>query len=83
MLTSKDSELGCAVRQGESPWAVHEAADCVPRLEWSWYEPDAGWKIELGRAVAASACVPGIFAPLSIKSGYEGIDVQLVDRWRA
>ncbi len=65
---------------GESPWAVHEAADSISRLEWSWYEPQEGWKIELGRAVAASACVPGIFEPLRIQDSYkEEIKVYLVD----
>jgi predicted acylesterase/phospholipase RssA len=64
---------------GESPWSVHEAADSIPRLEWSWYEPEAGWKIELGRAVAASACVPLVFAPLEVTSAYQDVDVQLVD----
>jgi hypothetical protein len=64
---------------GESPWAIHEAADSVPRLEWAWYAPEAGWQMELGRAVAASACVPGIFAPLRIDDAYDGIQVQLVD----
>jgi predicted acylesterase/phospholipase RssA len=64
---------------GESPWAVHEAADSIPRLEWSWYEPQAGWQMELGRAVAASACVPGVFAPLRIDSAYENFQIQLVD----
>jgi hypothetical protein len=64
---------------GESPWTVHEAADSIPRLEWSWYNAEAGWQIELGRAVAASACVPGVFAPLEITSGYQDILVQLVD----
>lgn len=64
---------------GESPWAVHEAADSIPRLEWSWYEPTMGWQMELGRAVAASACVPGVFAPLEINGAYEGVKVQLVD----
>jgi predicted acylesterase/phospholipase RssA len=64
---------------GESPWAVHEAADSIPRLEWSWYAPAAGWKMEVGRAVAASACVPGVFAPLEIKNAYQGVNVQLVD----
>ena len=63
---------------GESPWAIHEAADSVPRLEWG-YAPGAGWQMELGRAVAASACVPGIFAPLRIADAYDGIQVQLVD----
>jgi hypothetical protein len=64
---------------GESPWTVHEAADSIPLLEWSWYSPEAGWQIELARAVAASACVPGVFAPLEIASGYKDILVQLVD----
>ncbi|HEX6999184.1 MAG TPA: patatin-like phospholipase family protein [Gammaproteobacteria bacterium] len=36
--------------------------------------------IELGLAVAASACVPGIFAPLAISGLYDrGVRVQLVD----
>ena len=36
--------------------------------------------IELGLAVAASACVPGLFTPLAISDLYpEGIRVQLVD----
>lgn len=64
---------------GESPWAIHEAADSIPRLEWSWYSPAAGWQIDVARAVAASACVPGVFTPLEIKDVYEGVDVQLVD----
>ena len=64
---------------GEPPWAIHEAADSIPRLEWSWYQPGAGWQMELSRAVAASACVPGVFAPLEIAGAYEGLQVQLVD----
>jgi predicted acylesterase/phospholipase RssA len=65
---------------GESPWAVHDSADSNPRLEWSWYEESANWRIQLGRAVAASACVPMIFAPLRIDDMYTGgVQVQLVD----
>ncbi|WP_284619149.1 patatin-like phospholipase family protein [Aquabacterium humicola] len=64
---------------GESPWAMHEAADSIPRLEWSTYEPQAGWQMELGRAVAASACVPGVFAPLQVASAYPNMRIQLVD----
>jgi predicted acylesterase/phospholipase RssA len=64
---------------GESPWAVYEAADSIPRLEWAWYEPGENWQISLGQAVAASACVPMIFAPLQIPNAYDDIDVQLVD----
>jgi hypothetical protein len=64
---------------GESPWAIHEAADSIPRLEWSWYETSANWTMPVSRAVAASACVPGIFAPLSLGNAYAGVQVQLVD----
>jgi len=64
---------------GESPWAVHQAADSVPRLEWAWYAPDAGWQMEIARAVAASACVPGVFAPMRITSAYDNVEVELVD----
>lgn len=64
---------------GESPWAVHESADSIPRLEWSWYEPAVDWQMPIGRAVAASACVPGVFAPLRLDGAYDGITVQLVD----
>lgn len=65
---------------GESPWACHEAADSVPRLEWARYDSASGWQIELSRAVAASACVPLIFAPLELAQDYEGaLRVQLVD----
>jgi hypothetical protein len=64
---------------GESPWAVHEAADTIPRLEWCEYDPDVGWQIELSRAVAASACVPLVFEPLRMCKAYDDIDVSLVD----
>lgn len=65
---------------GESPWAVHEAADSIPRLEWSTYDTNVGWEIELGRAVAASACVPTVFAPLRLGRHYEqDVEVTLVD----
>ena len=64
---------------GESPWAVHEAADAIPRLEWAWFDAQAGWRMTLGKAVAASAAVPMLFSPLQIDDAYEGFEVQLVD----
>ncbi|MEO6163787.1 MAG: patatin-like phospholipase family protein, partial [Candidatus Binatia bacterium] len=65
---------------GESPWSVHPAADSVPRLQWHWYDPGSKWQMELARAVAASACVPGLFEPLRIDDAYEGgYQVQLID----
>ena len=65
---------------GESPWSTHPAADSVPRLQWHWYDPGSKWQMELARAVAASACVPGLFEPLRIDDAYEGgYQVQLID----
>ena len=65
---------------GESPWSVHESADSIPRLEWSMYDKSTGWQIRLARAVAASACVPMVFAPLRIGQYYgQGIEISLVD----
>jgi len=62
---------------GESPWSVHEVADTVPRLEWHKYDRGQGWRIRVGRAVAASACVPGVFSPLRLerrsKPGAKGL----------
>jgi predicted acylesterase/phospholipase RssA len=65
---------------GESPWSIHESADSIPRLEWSKYDKSTGWQIRLARAVAASACVPMVFAPLRIGQYYgQGIEISLVD----
>ena len=65
---------------GESPWALHAAADAVRRLDWAMYSPEAGWQIRLARAVAASACVPAVFSPLALAAPYEiDVDVRLVD----
>jgi predicted acylesterase/phospholipase RssA len=64
---------------GESPWALNEGADNIERLEWANYNTQAGWRMRLARAVAASACVPGIFAPLKMDASYETVDVELVD----
>lgn len=64
---------------GESPWSVYPAADSVPRLQWHWYEPAAKWQVSLARAVAASACVPGLFEPLHIDEAYDRYQIQLVD----
>ena len=65
---------------GESPWAVHEAADAVPRLDWAPYDPAQGWQVTLAHAVAASACVPGVFEPLVLNAPYQSdLTVRLVD----
>jgi predicted acylesterase/phospholipase RssA len=70
-----------ATWMGEAPWSIYQAADSVCRLQWSNYNVAAGWKIELGRAVASSACVPGVFSPLRLDAKYndKDIHVTLVD----
>ena len=64
---------------GESPWALDEGADNIERLEWAEYNIHAGWRMPLARAVAASACVPFIFAPLKFGRWYDNINIELVD----
>ncbi|MDQ6982086.1 MAG: patatin-like phospholipase family protein, partial [Mariprofundus sp.] len=41
--------------------------------------PEGSANIKLGHAVAASACVPGLFNPLAISDLYKDIRIQLVD----
>jgi hypothetical protein len=66
-----------ATWMGEAPWSIYQAADSVRRLQWSYYASAAGWKVELGRAVAASACVPGVFAPLQLDAQFEDKDIRV------
>jgi hypothetical protein len=82
-----------AVRMGEPEStdertaALRQAVDKNRRLAQGWFapapgEPDVGDEqrdFPLGLAVAASACVPGLFHPLSISCMYGGARVQLVD----
>ena len=64
---------------GESPWALNEGADNIERLEWANYNQKAGWRMRLARAVAASACVPFVFAPVKFGKWYENVNIELVD----
>ncbi|MDX6583888.1 MAG: hypothetical protein QOI10_3072 [Solirubrobacterales bacterium] len=82
-----------AVRMGEplpdnrDVLRVVEDADKNIRLEQGYFEPREGRPripaqhrdFPLALAVAASACVPGLFHPLAISYLYDGITVQLVD----
>ena len=70
---------------GEPAFAVDREVDATPRLRPVPY-PDArsveaGEKrrVTLASAVAASACVPGIFPPIDIPGLYADIRVRLVD----
>ncbi len=66
---------------GETPGS-HDAqiggTPLLPRIRYS--HPPAGWgKVRLGRAVAASACVPGLFDPVELVGAYPGRTVRLAD----
>lgn len=58
---------------GEPPAGIDSEVDANYRLRRMYYEeaPAPHDQMRLGYAVAASACVPGIFEPLSIANLYE------------
>jgi len=66
---------------GEPPAETGSSIDANYRLRRMYYsEAPTGYRnVELGYAVAASACVPGIFDPLTFPDLYPNITVQLVD----
>lgn len=66
---------------GEPPGSIATEVDGNYRLRrmYYWEAPDSYQRIRLGYAVGASACVPGLFEPLSLKKLYPGITVRLVD----
>jgi predicted acylesterase/phospholipase RssA len=66
---------------GETPAGVTsdiEANDRFRRLYY-WQAPPEHQKVRLGHAVAASACVPGLFEPLALSGLYPERVVHLVD----
>jgi predicted acylesterase/phospholipase RssA len=66
---------------GESPAAINPEIDANDRLRRPYYdECKPPLNIRLGLAVAASACVPGIFYPIKIGNFYKkDYTVRLVD----
>jgi predicted acylesterase/phospholipase RssA len=67
---------------GESPQAISATIDAIPRYRRMYYTPDAPKpydEIPIGRAVGASACVPGLFEPIVMRSLYPERTVRLVD----
>jgi predicted acylesterase/phospholipase RssA len=66
---------------GESPSRIDTRIDGNERLRRMYYSeaPDGYQRMRLGRAVAASACVPGLFEPLVFKGLYPDRVVRLVD----
>lgn len=66
---------------GEPPAGIDAKIDSNSRLRRMYYEdaPPPHDRMRLGYAVAASACVPGLFEPLSLGNLYPGHVVRLVD----
>lgn len=72
-----------ATFMGEPPGAIDPRVDSNPRLRRMYHESDdipSDYKrFPLGAAVGASACVPGLFAPIELPGLYPGTTVRLVD----
>ena len=67
---------------GEPPSQIDSKVDGNYRLRRMYLEneaPDNHRDISVGKAVAASSCVPGLFSPLELQNLYKGITVRLVD----
>jgi predicted acylesterase/phospholipase RssA len=79
-----------ATWMGESPQAISDTIDAIPRYRRMYYFPKPGepantaapkehQHIPIGRAVGASACVPGLFEPIALRGLYPDRTVRLVD----
>lgn len=70
-----------ATYMGEPPGAINSEVDGNYRLRRMYYSeaPPEHQRVRLGRAVAASACVPGLFDPVDMKRLYPDRTVRLVD----
>jgi predicted acylesterase/phospholipase RssA/CO dehydrogenase nickel-insertion accessory protein CooC1 len=66
---------------GEPPSRIDTRVDGNERLRRMYYHeaPASYRRVRLGRAVAASACVPGLFEPLVLRDLYPDRLVRLVD----
>jgi predicted acylesterase/phospholipase RssA len=66
---------------GEPPTGTNYDVDSNDVLRRMYYSeaPPKHQKVRLGEAVAASACVPGIFDPIELRNLYPRRTVQLVD----
>lgn len=67
---------------GEPPDTFDAGVDMNDRYRRLWYEQAPDERLRhwpLGHAVAASACVPGLFEPLVLEGLYPGRTVRLVD----
>lgn len=72
-----------ATWMGESPAGINQEIDANYQLRrmyhWQAPQPYTDKGVRLGHAVAASACVPGVFEPLTLDGLFPGMTVRLVD----
>jgi predicted acylesterase/phospholipase RssA len=70
-----------ATWMGESPQAISATIDAIPRYRRMYYSeaPKAHQQIPIGRAVGASACVPGLFEPIALRNLFPERTARLVD----
>ena len=70
-----------ATWMGEPPAGSDSSVDRNDRLRRMYYDeaPAPYRQVRLGLAVAASACVPGLFEPIVLDDLYEGLTLRLVD----
>jgi predicted acylesterase/phospholipase RssA len=70
-----------ATWMGEPPATINDEVDANKRLRRMYYSeaPDAHKKVLISRAVAASASVPALFAPLALEGLYKDMTVRLAD----
>ncbi|HEV3376730.1 MAG TPA: patatin-like phospholipase family protein [Thermoleophilaceae bacterium] len=70
-----------ATWMGEPPPAIENDVDVNERLRrmYYWQAPPGHREVRLGHAVAASACVPGVFEPLVMRGVYPDRTLALVD----
>src|SRR5205823_11382433 len=66
---------------GEPPGNINTEIDTNDRLRRMYYReaPVRYQTFRLGYAVAASACVPGLFDPIALPGLYPGMTVRLID----
>ncbi|MDB5228605.1 MAG: hypothetical protein JWN78_2798 [Bacteroidota bacterium] len=66
---------------GEPPYRINRLIDSLFRLKRTYYTDlkDGNANFPFSKAIAASACVPGVFEPIEIPGMYPGITVSLVD----
>lgn len=72
-----------ATYMGEPPAYIEDEIDtnCRLRRMYNEHEAPPGYKggVQLGRAVAASACLPAVFPPMILRGLYPNKSVRLVD----